>query len=514
MSTLYELYLEATSTNTTYNEYQDRWHFYLQSYEGGDEYRRSGHLTRYVNESDSEYSARLASTPLDNHCRSVVSVYTSFLFRKHPDRDLGSIQADPMLEDFLRDADLDGRSLDQFMKEVSIWSNVFGHAFVLVTKPNLGAVTRADELAQGVRPYVSLLTPLTVFDWSWKRSPMGRYTLDMIKYVEDVNGDEQVIKQWTPEEIVTWTVNTKDQEMVGELREPNGLGYVPAVIAYGNRGAIRGIGVSDLSDIADHQKKIYNELSEVEQSIRLNGHPTVVKTPDVEMSAGAGSVALMPDGLDPGLKPYMLNVSTDISAIYNSIEHSIGAIDKMANTGAVRATESRTLSGVAMRTEFELLNAKLSEKADNLELAEEQIWKLYAVYQGLQWDGEVEYPDSFNIQDETVELQKLQIAKATATDPVVFRVIDGELLELMGKEKEYLPFVDPNPQPGRTYPDGEAIPDSLPAAYQDSANPEVPQGQNCGNCQYYKAGEMYCYKFDAPVREIYWCAKWEAKEIN
>jgi len=436
MSNLYELYLNVTSTNTTYNDLKDRWQFYLESYQGGDEYRQGGHLTRYVNETDGEYSARLTATPVDNHCRSVVSVYTSFLFREEPEREFNSLTLDPMLEDFLKDADLDGRSLDAFMKEVSIWSNVFGHAFILVSKPNVGAVTRADELAVGLRPYVSLLTPLVVMDWSWTRSWTGRYTLDMIKYIEDVNGDEQVIKQWTPTEITTWIVDTQEQTVNNEYTEPNGLGIVPAIIAYGNRGPIRGVGVSDLSDIADHQKKIYNELSEVEQSIRLNGHPTVVKTVDVEMSAGAGSIALMPENLDPGLKPYMLNVSTDIGAIYTSIQNSIDAIDKMANTGAIRATQSRTLSGVAMETEFSLLNARLSEKADSLELAEEQLWRLYCQYQGFEFDVEIEYPKSFNIRDDLKELQKLQIARTAATDPRVIAVIDHEIVEALGEDAE------------------------------------------------------------------------------
>jgi hypothetical protein len=75
-----------------------------------------------------------------------------------------------------------------------------------------------------------------------------------------------------------------------------------------------------------------------------------------------------------------------------------------------------------------------------------------------------------------------------------------------------LPFNDPNPQTGRVYSDGEAIPDSLPNAYQPASNPEVPQGQNCDNCEYYKPGELYCTKFDAPVRAVYWCAKWEPVE--
>lgn len=437
-STLFEQYMTVISSNILHTTYQDRWQFYLESYMGGDEYRQAGHLTRYVNETNNEYETRLTSTPLDNHCRSVISVYTSFMFRQEPEREFGSLLSDPTIEDFLEDADLDGRSLDSFMKEVSIWSNVFGHCWIIMSKPDIGAVTMADELASGVRPYVNVLTPLTVIDWRWKRNAMGAYTLDYIKYIEDVNDTISTIKEWTTTEINTYIVDTHAKTITSSETVPNGLGKVPAVICYGTRSPVRGIGASDISDIADHQKKIYNELSEVEQSIRLNGHPTVVKTADVEMSAGAGSIAIMPENMDPGLKPFMLNVSTDIAAIYNSIQQSVAAIDKMANTGAIRTSESRSISGVAMRTEFELLNAKLAEKADNLELAEEQLWQFYALYQGRVWDGEIEYPDSFNIQDEDAEFARLKTAKETATDPRVLKLIDHEIVELLGEDADLI----------------------------------------------------------------------------
>jgi hypothetical protein len=178
---------------------------------GGDEYRQAGHLSKYVNENNKEYQARLYATPLDNHCRSVVSVYTSFLFRENPERELGSLEYDPTVEDFMEDADLDGRSLDQFMKEVSIWSSVFGHCWIILSKPNVGAVTMADELASGVRPYVNLLTPLAVIDWRWTRTPMGRYELSYFKYVEDTNGDISIVKEWTNESITTYEVDNQEK---------------------------------------------------------------------------------------------------------------------------------------------------------------------------------------------------------------------------------------------------------------------------------------------------------------
>lgn len=510
--TLLEQYVAVMSTNLLYQRNQDHWEYLLNSYMGGIEYQRGQYLTKYVNETDAEYAARINSTPLENHCKSVISTYVSFLFRESPKRDFDNNGESFELEMFLRDADLDGRSFDAFMKEVSVWSSVFGHCWVLVVKPSVGAVTRSDESLLNVRPYVNLITPLTVTDWYWNRLPNGKFELTYFKYIEESNDTFATVREWTKDTIKTYIVNNRSRAVQEETSEPNGLGKIPAVLAYNHRSPVRGIGVSDISDIAAAQKFIYNMSSEVEQSVRINGHPALVKTPGTEASAGAGAIIQMEDNLDPGLKPYILAASTDIQSIFTAINHATEAIDKMANTGSIRSTETRRMSGVAQEQEFQLLNAKLSEKADNLELTEEQIWELFFEYQGQQWMGEIDYPGSFSIRDTQADVDKLLKSKSASTDPVLLRVIDEQLIELLGEEKSRLPFIDPNPQPGRTYPDGEAIPDSLPAAYQPADSPEVPEGENCANCEYYKPGELYCMKFDAPVRAVYWCAKWEPSE--
>jgi len=65
---------------------------------------------------------------------------------------------------------------------------------------------------------------------------------------------------------------------------------------------------------------------------------------------------------------------------------------------------------------------------------------------------------------------------------------------------------------GRVYPDGEKIPDVLPPKYMPANSKEVPQGQNCSNCEYGKNEGQYCELFDAKVRPTYWCAKWEPND--
>jgi len=437
IQSLTEAYGYIGTTNQEFQRNKDRWQFLLESYEGGETYRNGQHLVKYQLETDGEYASRLASTPLDNHCRSVLSVYISFLFRERPHREMGPLEHDYALKEFLKDSDLDGRSFDAFMKEVSTWGSVFGHCWILMTKPSVLAETLADQVAQGVRPYVNLLTPLVVTDWKWERMPNGRYDLSYFKYIEDINGDTVTIREWTKDFIRTWESNEKRKEANLMLEEVNGLGKIPAVIAYNQRSQVRGIGVSDINDIADQQRAIYNELSEVEQSIRLEGHPSLVSTSDTQVGSGAGALVIMPDNLDPGLKPYMLNAdATPINSIYESINNRVKMIDKMANTGGVRATEARTASGIALETEFQLLNAKLSEKADNLELAEEQLWNLWCEYQGVTWEGKIEYPGSFNIRDVNREFEQLQSAKNAATSPAVLAVIDYKIMEALDEEPE------------------------------------------------------------------------------
>jgi hypothetical protein len=461
--TLLEQYIEVTSTNLLYTRNQAQWEYLLNSYMGGIEYKRAGMLTKYVNETPQEYTARLTSTHLENHCKSVISTYISFLFREEPDRDFGLLAYDPMLEQILEDADLDGRSFDNFIKEVAVWAGVFGHCWVMVVKPNVGAVTMGDEIAQGVRPYLTLLTPLTVYDWAWQRSANGSFSLSYLKYAEEANDTVTTIKEWTPETITTYVVDHHNKEVKYQEVEINGLGKIPAVLAYNHRSPVRGIGVSDISDIADAQKFIYNMTSEVEQSVRVNGHPALVKTAGTEAGAGAGAIIQIEENLDPGLKPYMLSVSTDIASIFTAINHATEAIDKMANTGSIRSTESRRMSGVAQEQEFQLLNAKLSEKGDNLELTEEHIWELICEYQGKVWDGEIEYADGFNIRDKQAEIEQLVKAKSAATDPRVLEIVDQQLLEVLGEDPNMI----------RQEPNPAEIPEKPPFDVHVMINPET-----------------------------------------
>ena len=445
IQTVEEQLARLGSFNRMYNYNRNNWKYLLSAYLGGDDWRRAGQLTRYQLETDQEYSARLQATPYENHPKSVITTYNSFLFRECPEREFGSCEGMPEVEDFLRDADFEGRDIDSFMKEVSTWASVFGHCYILVTKPDIGAITRADEVAQGVRPYVSLLTPMNVLDWKYERLPCGKYELKYLKYVEEINGSVQTVREWYVDKIETWVVDFDTRAIHNHEETVNGLGKIPAVIAYNSRSSVRGIGISDISDIADLSRFIYNMTSEVEQTQRMDAHPSLVKTNETQAGTGAGSIISMPENLDPGLKPFLLEYSgASVDSLYKSIEHSVEIIDKLASLGSVRNSTPTQISGISRQVEFQMLNAKLAEKADNLELAEEQIWRLWCEYQGMVWDGCIEYEDNFSIMDEEEEYTKLQIAKSAATGPEATQAIDQLLIQLVTDDSD-LEDIAPGP---------------------------------------------------------------------
>ena len=420
---------QAIETHKDYSETINNWEYYIRSYNGGYDYMVGQYLSRYNLELDNEFNQRLANTPCDNHCRNIIQIYSSFLFRVRPSRDFGNMEDEASLESFLKDADLEGNNLNSVIKHAQNYASIYGHCFMVLDKPNIQTETKADELAQDIRPYLSIVTPENVLDWNFIRQPNGKYELNYLKIREEVDRDGgQYLRMWYPDRIDTVYMPQREEPRLIDT-VPNMIGKIPAVILYNSKSHKRGIGQSDLTDIADLQKSIYNEYSEMEQLIRLTNHPSLVKTPSVNASAGAGAVIEMPDELEPNLKPYLLQPSgSSLQSIMDSINNKVESINRIAHTGAIRTTKTGISSGVALQTEFELLNARLSEKADNLQIAEEQLFNLYAMFQNTTFDGEINYPDTFNIRDYATDLMFYQQAKAiNVQSPTLMKEIDKEI---------------------------------------------------------------------------------------
>jgi hypothetical protein len=428
-----------------YKGMMPRWEYFIRSYLGGKEYQDGKFLQPYQLEFENEYHKRINFTPLDNHCRNIIDIYSSFLFRVEPVREFGSLTEDMTVEQFKDDADLEGRSFEALMREAQRFASIYGHVWLLMDKPSTNVMTRAEELNQGIRPYLNIYTPENVLDWHYTRNDAGYYYLDYLKIREEQTAEGEYYKLWYQDKIdcvFVSTINRDEPKLISSL--PNPLMKIPAVILYNQRSPMRGLGVSDLTDVADLQKAIYNEFSEIEQIIRLSNHPSLVKTKDTDAGAGAGSIIEIPENLDANLKPYILQPSgSNLDSVLASINHKVEAINRLTHVGTLRATAERVQSGIALRTEFELLNARLSEKSKLMELAEEQIWRLFADWQETVFDGEIEYPESFDIRDWATDLELLQQAKASNIKSATFaKEIDKQIARTVIEDDTTLEQID------------------------------------------------------------------------
>jgi len=418
-------------THEMYQHLAEEWLFYYNSYRGGYAYKSQDYLARYVFETGDQYNKRKEQTPLDNHCKSVVQIYNSFIFQNEPVRELGPLANDPVVDKFLQDADREGRGFNNFMKEASILASIVGHSWIIVDRPPVELTTRQDELDQDVRPYVSVMNPLNVIDWEYTAMDNGSKMLTHLK----VKLAENLYKCYYPTHTDTIRVEEYDgqEEQVFVETVENPYMKINAVCVYAQRDSVPGIGVSDINDIADMQKAIFNENSEIEQIVRLSSHPSLVKTAETQAGAGAGAIIQIPDDISSETKPYLLQPNAQsLDSIRASIKDKVDSINKMANVGSIRTAEVSRMSGVAMETEFRLLNARLAEKADNLELAEEQVWECIATMMGYSnEDINIQYPDSFDAHDTQNDLLLIEKAQTLTSNTKILGKLEEKLAKLM-----------------------------------------------------------------------------------
>ena len=157
-------------------------------------------------------------------------------------------------------------------------ASIYGNCWVIIDKPQSNLRTRAEELQQDIRPYMSIYTPENIVNWNYKRAASGRFYLDMLMVVEDINTERAILKMFTEEEIITYEITDYEKEYAeGDVKiidqVPNAIGVIPCINVYNLKGAKRPIGISDLADVAYLQQSIYNDYSEKEQLIRLANHP-------------------------------------------------------------------------------------------------------------------------------------------------------------------------------------------------------------------------------------------------
>ncbi len=447
--------------NEIYKRNIEDWKLFYAAYIGGRQWKEMKFLYQYLSETVLQLEKRLQQTPLENHCEGVISTYSGFIWRDPPKRNLGKLNNNVFLNALLVNADREGTSFNEFMKQILIWGSVFGVVWIVVDKPDLSVRTKADEISQNIRPYLRFYTPLDVTDWEFTPTVSGEYELSFFECQEQYYsrvGKVKIVRQWTKESI------SIIKEVSGKITEtsdmPNKLGCIPVVPHYNKKTLERGLSTSDLQDIAGMQISIYNDLSELAQMIRGSNHKTLVKNKGDDATTGAGGVINMDPDTIPGKVPYLLSAdATALVGLLNAIDKKIEMINRMAHLTPVRTYRKQIISAVAMETEFQILNTLLADKAAQLQLTEYRIFNLFCLWEALDAQGsefEVIYPSRFELRDKQADLNFIKAARDVAVliNSVTLQremnkqfarvaLSDDDLIEKVDKELNKIKVVQP-----------------------------------------------------------------------
>ena len=415
---------ELEKRHPDYDGWINEWMFYIRSYFGGKMYKDGNYLLQHPFESSMNYARRKEISYYYNYCGPIIDIFVSHLFRRGAKRNFGSLTDDLLFGSFYWDADFEGSTLPHFMRDAQRFASIYGRVSIIVDKPVLPAATRADAIENDIRPYVSLVTPENLLDWSYVRLDSGRLILDMVK----VREGDGLYRIWTREGWRLWRVDEESGDVKPLGAGEHGLGMVPVVTLYNKRSGVRMLGISDLQDLADINKNIYYLCSDAKEIIENTAFP-MLAVPyakggvDEERELGPRNI-LQFDPSQPDARPYWLEPPhSSLTEIREWVKQDITEIHRIAKMGGVKSVEDFTVarSGVALELEYQQLYAALSEKADNLEQAEMQVLELWARWENKEFDGVVDYPDDFSVKDIDRDMSNAIKAQSVQVDSMTFK---------------------------------------------------------------------------------------------
>jgi len=427
-------------THELYKQWDDEWAFLQAAYDGARALVAYGAILRHERESNENYQRRIDEAYGFSYSRSIVDLFNYYLFKEPVHRELGTLPNDQLWTAFTKDCNLENDDFDEFLLSAAKGASTQGHVGILVDKPAVESDTRADDVKNLIYPYLSLYKPLAILDWTFEKDKYGRPRLTYLK----LKDDEDYYRLWDLEKWEVWKEPETDEEgneatkeykkMQAELVDEgeNKLGEIPFVWLYNEKTDDRGIGSSDITDVARIDASIMRNLSQGEEIVNYAAFPMMRKPKkergEVEVDEAGVTAILEFDPENPNSKPDWLEAAVlePIQAIFDIIiGKKIQEIYRSANVGGMAATEIQTQakSGVALKTEFQLLNSKLVGKGKLLEKTEKEIIRLWLKWMKMEskFDAiNIERSDTYEVENLAQDLENLLLSKQVVVGSETF----------------------------------------------------------------------------------------------
>lgn len=422
----------------------DHWHFLEAAYRGGRNWF-AANIFKYFKEGQEEFEKRLDRSYRFNHTREVVELVQKYLFKAEVTR---SLEAPEVVQKFWKTTTLNGLSIDQHMRTVSVGNSIGGRVAVVVDN---NYPTAVDDEGKPVA--------LSIKDMEGTSGKIYSYvvpTKDVLDYAFDEDGDGGLlwvqlrermrddadpltssgeiverVKLWTRTgwqlyeeretgKSVYMTVNGRRRRQAERAvmligSGAHDLGVVPVILADHTIGNDPYIVPGLIDDIAYLDRAVANYLSNLDAIIQdqtfsqlaipaqglMQGDDMYSKVLELGTKrvfvydGGAGSTS-KPEYLSPDPKQAQI-ILTVINKIINEIYHTIGlAGERTKEDNAVGIDNS---SGVAKAYDFERVNSLLLSKAQSCQNVENKMVELVLLWAGEKPPEEnlVTYPTTFDV---------------------------------------------------------------------------------------------------------------------
>lgn len=411
-------------------EYVDRvphWGFLEETYEGGREWFKKN-IFRYIKEGDTEFNDRLERAFRFNHTREVVDLLNKYLFKQVISRN--ETDAPESVKAFWKCATRNGLSIKDFARQFSKKTSISGRIGIIVDTTSVTSasdtsapLSRADEKNLGVRTYAYAVPPSDMLDYAFDENGDLEWVLIRETFRDDSDpfnstGDvRDRYRLWTKSE---WFLYQEEQCKGNRVKKivlvdaaVHGLGVVPLVLADNIVSDEEYASPSLIDDIAYLDRAVANYLSNLDAIIQdqtfsqlampaqnvLPGEDSYQKL--VELGTNRiflydGEGGAQPFFLSPDPKQAELILSA-VNKIISEIYHTVGLAGERTKQDNAMGIDNS--SGVAKAFDFERVNALLSAKADSLQVVENKIAYLVALWNGEEAEikGDlVSYPDNFD----------------------------------------------------------------------------------------------------------------------
>ena len=413
------------------------WNFLLESYEGGADYTQAfikddsktsggvisvkvngkalrsnnnSNLFAHPKEREEDYKKRIDMSYYYNFCAPVIETYTNHLFKQDVNVDFANIEK--IVRERENNIDRKGSSINEYRKQVAESMQIFGHTFTLVDSPtsDLTILNLKDKMDAGMFPYFVNIQPQNVLNWALDKFGNAYWVLVMEQ--EDANSDPLMFDKnkrtsrnfrlWTREE---WILFSSDYEEIE--RGIHGLGVVPISCAYDRKSKKEEafLGISFIADISFIARDIYNSCSELKQILRDQTFSILAiqgdarDYPSIEVATNKGLLvpkdSHMPQYITPPPGPadtLMRHIDAQVSKIFQMAKLEGGSASFSGQTAVQQ-------SGVSKAWDFNQTNSALTSKSTSMEDAELRAWQMFAKWEGTEFDGTIEYPDEFSVND-------------------------------------------------------------------------------------------------------------------